>query len=57
VGGEWRNAADFQLATCVRLASLIDDLRPLLDNRPALTFAQQIAPAYPGRFTAPLGLA
>jgi glutathione S-transferase len=57
VGGEWPNAADFQLATCVRLASLIDDLRPLLDNRPALMFAQQIAPAYPGRFTAPLGLA
>ena len=57
VGGEIPNAADFQLATCVRLASLIDELQPLLDGRPALTLARRIAPVYPGRFTAPLGLA
>jgi glutathione S-transferase len=56
VGGEFPNAADFQLATCVRLASLIDELQPLLDDRPALTLARRIAPDYPGRFTAPLGL-
>jgi glutathione S-transferase len=57
VGGEVTNAADFQLATCVRLASLIDELQPLLDDRPALTLAHRIAPEYPGHFTAPLGLA
>jgi glutathione S-transferase len=57
VGGERPNAADFQLATCVRLVSLIDELGPLLGDRPALTLANRIAPVYPGRFSAPLGLA
>jgi glutathione S-transferase len=57
VGGEFPNAADFQLATCVRLAALIDELEPLLADRPAMKLAHQIAPVYPGRFTAPLGLA
>jgi glutathione S-transferase len=37
VGGERPNAADFQLAACVRLASLTDELHPLLDGRPAVT--------------------
>jgi glutathione S-transferase len=57
VGGEIPNVADFQLATCVRLATLIDELQPLLDNRPATTLAHRIAPVYPGHFAAPLGLA
>jgi glutathione S-transferase len=57
VGGKSPNAADFQLATCVRLASLIDELQQLLDGRPALELAHRIAPEYPGHFTAPLGLA
>jgi glutathione S-transferase len=56
VGGEFPNAADFQVATCVRLAGLVDELRPLLDDRPAMTLAHRVAPVYPGRFTAPIGL-
>jgi len=56
VGGEEPNAADFQLATCVRLASLIDELQRILADRPATALAYRLAPEYPGRFTAPLGL-
>jgi hypothetical protein len=39
------------------LAALIDELEPLLADRPAMKLAHQIAPVYPGRFTTPLGLA
>jgi glutathione S-transferase len=56
IGGEEPNAADFQVATSVRLATLIDELRPLLADRPSTALAYRLAPNYPGRFTAPLGL-
>ena len=56
IGGEQPNAADFQVASCVRLATLIDDLQPLLAGRPAAALAHRLAPRYPGRFSAPLGL-
>ena len=56
IGGEQPNAADFQVATSVRLATLIDDLQPLLAGRPATALAHRLAPGYPGRFSVPLGL-
>lgn len=56
IGGDPPNAADFQVATCVRLLTLIDELRPQLADRLVTGLAQRIAPHYPGRFTAPLGL-
>jgi glutathione S-transferase len=56
IGGDAPNAADFQAATSVRLATLIDELAPLLDGRPATALAYRLAPNYPGRFTAALGL-
>jgi glutathione S-transferase len=56
IGGAQPNAADFQLATCVRLATLIDDLQPLLAGRPGTELARRLVPDYPGRFKAPLGL-
>jgi glutathione S-transferase len=56
VGGAEPNAADFQVATCVRLATLIDELHPILADRPATALAYRLAPDYPGCFGAPLGL-
>ena len=56
IGGENQNAADFQAATSVRLATLIDALAPLLAGRPAAALAHRLAPRYPGRFTGDLGL-
>jgi glutathione S-transferase len=49
LGGEQLNAADFQIATCLRLAMSIDDLRPAIENRPAGELALRVVPHYPGR--------
>ena len=35
IGGSERNVADFQIATSVRLLLTIDDVRPLIEGRPA----------------------
>lgn len=56
IGGSAPNAADFQVATCVRLATLIDAVGPQLHGRPATALAHRLVPDYPGRFTAPLDL-
>jgi glutathione S-transferase len=56
IGSEQPNAADFQAATSVRLATLIDALAPLLEGRPATALAYRLAPHYPGRFARDLGL-
>lgn len=48
LGGEQRNAADFQIATSLRLAMTLDDLRPAIENRPAGEFAMRLIPEYPG---------
>jgi glutathione S-transferase len=56
IDGRLPNAADFQAATSVRLATLIDALGPLLANRPVTVLAHRLAPRYPGRFTADLGI-
>lgn len=52
IGGAEPNAADFQIATCVRLLTLFDDLRPAIVERPVGALALRLAPDYPGRFAA-----
>lgn len=56
IGGAAPNAADFQAATSVRLATLIDAIEPILAGRPVTTLAHRLAPDYPGRFRGDLGL-
>jgi glutathione S-transferase len=48
VGGPEPNAADFQLATSVRLLMSLDDLRPLIEGRAAGRLARQVVPDFPG---------
>jgi glutathione S-transferase len=47
IGGEPRNAADFQIGTSVRLLMAIADLAPALDGRPSARFAAELMPKYP----------
>jgi glutathione S-transferase len=49
LGAEQPNAADFQIATCLRLAMSLDDLHPTIEHRPAGELALRIVPDYPGR--------
>jgi glutathione S-transferase len=64
VGGEPPNAADFQLATSVRLMMAFADIEPAIEGRPAAELARRIAPDPPGRigpafppeWLAPLGV-
>jgi glutathione S-transferase len=49
LGGDETNAADFQIATSVRLLMCFDDLRPEIQGRPAGAFAMRICPEFPGR--------
>jgi glutathione S-transferase len=46
--GEELNAADFQIGASVRLALTLQDLRPLIDSRPACRLARRAVPHYPG---------
>ena len=48
IGGEERNAADFQIATSVRLLLTMDDIRPMIEGRPAEGLARAIVPHQPG---------
>jgi glutathione S-transferase len=48
IGGEQPNAADFQIATSIGLALTLDDLKPLIEPRPAAALAHRIVPNYPG---------
>jgi glutathione S-transferase len=48
IGGPTPNVADFQIATSTGLLATLEDLRPLLEGRPALDHARLIAPDYPG---------
>lgn len=48
IGGAEPNAADFQLATCIGVANTLDDLKPLIEPRPAGELMRRIVPAYPG---------
>jgi glutathione S-transferase len=48
LGGDRPNAADLQIAASLRLLLTIDDVRPLLDDRPAGALARRVFPDYPG---------
>jgi glutathione S-transferase len=48
IGGPERNAADLQIATSIGLALTLDDLKPLIEPRPAAALAHEIVPNYPG---------
>jgi glutathione S-transferase len=47
IGGEQRNAADFQIGTSVRLLVTFADLAPALEGREATRFATALMPHYP----------
>jgi glutathione S-transferase len=49
IGGTEPNAADFQIATSIGLALTLDDLKPLIEPRPAATLPERFVPDYPGR--------
>jgi glutathione S-transferase len=48
INGPELNAADFQIATTIRLAMTLEDLRPLIESRPAGAFAKRIQPEIAG---------
>jgi glutathione S-transferase len=48
IDGEDLNAADFQIAASLRLGLTLQDLRPLIDGRPAGQLARRVIPGYPG---------
>lgn len=52
IGGAAPNAADFQIATSIRLLLVFDDLRPLIDGRPAGRYARSLVPDYAGHVPA-----
>ncbi len=51
LGGEQPNAADFQIAPSIRILTAIDQLAPLLADRPCAAHALRFVPDYP---TAPV---
>jgi glutathione S-transferase len=48
IGRAERNAADFQIGTTVRVLLAYDDIRPLVEGRPAADLAMRLLPRYPG---------
>lgn len=52
MGGEPPNAADLQIATTLRLLMTLDDLRPLIEDRPAGQLALRLFPQVDGRMPA-----
>ena len=46
IGGEQPNAADFQIATSIRVLLNFPQLRPLIEDRPAEELAMRIAPRF-----------
>ena len=42
------NAADFQIATSIRLLMTLDDVRPAIDGRPIADYALRLVPDYAG---------
>lgn len=48
--GEQLNAADFQIGPSLRLAMTMQDLRPLIENRPAGRLATRVQPEIAGDF-------
>jgi len=54
IGGSEPNAADFQIATSLALLMTMDDVRPLIEGRPAGDLARRLVPDFPGRAPAAL---
>lgn len=52
IGGDEPNAADFQIATTVRLLMLFDDIEPAIESRPCADHATSVVPVYAGRVPA-----
>jgi glutathione S-transferase len=48
IGAEVPNAADFQIATTVRVLLAFEDLRERVEGRPAGDLARRILPRFPG---------
>lgn len=48
IGTDEPNAADFQIAAAVRVFVAFDDLRPVVEGRPAADLAMRLLPTYPG---------
>jgi glutathione S-transferase len=48
IGTDEPNAADFQIATTLRVLLAYEDLRDLLWGRPVATLAMRVLPRYPG---------
>lgn len=48
IGGAERNAADFQIATSLSLLLTMDDVRPLIEGRPAERLARDVVRRQPG---------
>jgi glutathione S-transferase len=46
IGGEQPNAADFQIATTIRVLLNFPPIRPLIETRPAADLAMRIAPGF-----------
>jgi glutathione S-transferase len=49
LGADPPNAADLQIASSLRLAMSLDDLRPAIESRPAGELARRAVPDFPGR--------
>ncbi len=49
LGGSSLNAADYQIATSIRLLMCFDDLRAGVEQRPLGTYARRVVPGFPGR--------
>jgi glutathione S-transferase len=48
IGGAEPNAADFQIATSISLLLTMDDVRPMIEGRPAERLARDLVPHQPG---------
>jgi glutathione S-transferase len=48
IGGQEPNAADYQVATSVRVLMAFEDLRPLIEARPARELALRLLPSFAG---------
>jgi glutathione S-transferase len=54
IGGAEPNAADFQIGPSVRLLMAFDQLRPLIDGRPAAALALNVVPTFQGHIPSAL---
>jgi glutathione S-transferase len=48
IGGDSPNAADFQIATAIRLLMTLDDIRPAIEGRPIGDYTLRLVPDFPG---------